>query len=59
MGFDDSDYNKIKDVFTGAQIYKFAGNSIVVNVLMYIFRSIFDHLESNDGIDIKYEWRDK
>lgn len=59
MGFTDSDYDKIKGVFTNAQIYKFAGNSIVVDVLMYIFRSIFDHLESNDGIDIKYEWRDK
>lgn len=37
MGFSDEDFYKAKEVNTDSQLYKQAGNSIVVNVLMAIF----------------------
>lgn len=37
MGFDDEDFEKAEKVNSNAQLYKQAGNSIVVNVLYYIF----------------------
>lgn len=40
MGFDDEDYFKAAKVNSNAQIYKQAGNSIVVNVLEYILRNL-------------------
>jgi DNA (cytosine-5)-methyltransferase 1 len=40
MGFDDSDYDKASQVNSNAQLYKQAGNSIVVNVLMAIFNEL-------------------
>ena len=40
MGFDDEDFSKAKEVNSDAQLYKQAGNSIVVNVLMEIFREM-------------------
>lgn len=55
MGFDVSDYEKAAPLFSEAQMFKFAGNSIVVDVLMYIFRATFDYLKANDGIDIYYD----
>ena len=33
MGFDDEDFNKARAVNSDTQLYKQAGNSIVVNVL--------------------------
>lgn len=39
MGFTDEDFNKIKDI-SDAQLYKTAGNSIVVNVLERIFEQL-------------------
>ena len=42
MGFDDEDVDKcIKAGISNAQLYKQAGNSIVVNVLEAIFRELF------------------
>lgn len=42
MGFDDEDFEKAKDVPTSnTQLYKQAGNSIVVNVLEKIFKNLF------------------
>jgi DNA (cytosine-5)-methyltransferase 1 len=42
MGFDDEDFYKAKAVPTSdTQLYKQAGNSIVVNVLEAIFYSLF------------------
>lgn len=42
MGFDDTDYFKLKDGGTSrSRIYKVAGNSIVVNVLMEIFKILY------------------
>lgn len=41
MGFDDEDVDKAAQVCSNSQLYKQAGNSIVVNVLMAIFRELF------------------
>ena len=41
MGFDDEDYEKAAQVNSNTQLYKQAGNSIVVNVLMAIFKKLF------------------
>ena len=40
MGFDDEDYEKASEVNSDTQLYKQAGNSIVVNVLMEIFKEM-------------------
>lgn len=40
MGFDDSDFYKAEKVSSQTQLYKQAGNSIVVNVLLAIFESL-------------------
>ena len=41
MGFDDEDFAKAEKVNSNSQLYKQAGNSIVVNVLMAIFKELF------------------
>lgn len=42
MGFDDEDFYKAKNIPTSdTQLYKQAGNSIVVNVLVDIFKNLF------------------
>ena len=41
MGFDDEDFDKVAKVNSNAQLYKQAGNSIVVNVLETILTSLF------------------
>jgi len=40
MGFDDEDFNKAEKVCSNSQLYKQAGNSIVVNVLEGILRNL-------------------
>lgn len=40
MGFSDEDFAKAKEVNSDSQLYKQAGNSIVVNVLMAIFKEM-------------------
>lgn len=42
MGISDEDYQKVKDIGTSdTQLYKQAGNAIVVDVLMAIFKELF------------------
>ena len=41
MGFDDIDVEKASQVCSNSQLYKQAGNSIVVDVLMAIFKELF------------------
>ncbi len=41
MGFSDKSYSKAKEVTPNSQLYKQAGNSIVVNVMEDIFKQIF------------------
>lgn len=40
MGFDDSDFEKAEKVNSNSQLYKQAGNSIVVDVLQGILRNL-------------------
>lgn len=40
MGFDDTDFNKAQEVNSDTQLYKQAGNSIVVNVLEAILGNL-------------------
>ncbi len=41
MGFDDEDFEKAAQINSNTQLYKQAGNSIVVNVLEEIFKKLF------------------
>ncbi len=41
MGFDDEDFRKAEQVCSNTQLYKQAGNSIVVNVLEGILANLF------------------
>ena len=45
MGFDDEAYERAAKVTTHSKLYKQAGNSIVVDVLMEIFRGLFYIIE--------------
>lgn len=40
MGFDDEDFEKAQKVNSDTQLYKQAGNSIVVDVLVDIFKEM-------------------
>lgn len=40
MGFTDDEFNKVKNICSDTQLYKQAGNSIVVNVLTEIFKNL-------------------
>ena len=42
MGFSDEDFQKAKEAgISNSQLYKQAGNSIVVDVLFYIFLNLY------------------
>lgn len=41
MGFDDESFDRASKVISSTQLYKTAGNSIVVDVLMAIFKELF------------------
>lgn len=41
MGFDDESFSRAENVVSNSQLYKQAGNSIVVDVLMAIFKNLF------------------
>lgn len=42
MGFDDESFERASKVISNTQLYKTAGNSIVVDVLMEIFKELFN-----------------
>lgn len=42
MGFDETDFLKAEKVNSNTQLYKQAGNSIIVNVLYYILKNLID-----------------
>lgn len=42
MGFSDEDFGKASKVNSNRQLYKQAGNSIVVNVLEAIFKELIE-----------------
>ena len=51
MGFDDADFEKAASVNSNSQLYKQAGNSIVVPVLEHIFHALF----ANGALENKKE----
>lgn len=51
MGFTDEEFKAAEKVNSNTQLYKQAGNSIVVDVLVGIFRNIIDSLEVEDMAD--------
>ena len=55
MGFDDSDFDKASQVNSNAQLYKQAGNSIVVNVLEKIFHNLL--IKDNEEEEQLKLWR--
>ena len=44
MGFSDDDFNKAEAVCSNTQLYKQAGNSIVVDVLENLFENLYTYL---------------
>lgn len=52
MGFDDNDFDKAQKVNSNAQLYKQAGNSIVVTVLEDLLKQLFPR-EYLEGILVK------
>lgn len=48
MGFTDEDYNKAAQVCGATNLFKQAGNSIVVNVIQAIFKELFKGLINNE-----------
>ena len=52
MGFDDTDFEKAAQVNSNSQLYKQAGNSIVVNVLEAIFKELFKNEEHIELIEL-------
>ena len=42
MGISDEDFQKAETVTTTTQLYRQAGNAIVVDVLEAIFKALFD-----------------
>ena len=50
MGFSDEDFEKASKVNSNSQLYKQAGNSIVVNVLEEIFKNaILKYKQEREG----------
>lgn len=49
MGFDDEDFEKARPTNSDAQLYKQAGNSIVVNCLEAIFKNLFPEEIKENG----------
>ena len=45
MGFDDEDFAKAEAVNSNTQLYKQAGNSIVVDVIAHIFTNLISEVE--------------
>ena len=60
MGFDDEDFYKANKVNSDTQLYKQAGNSIVVNVLVYLFKEILEavDMKKTDETVVVYECDD-
>ncbi len=60
MDFSDEDFDKAKSVNSDSQLYKQAGNSIVVNVLVAIFGQMFDGKENeykNGNRKLRKNWQ--
>lgn len=51
MGFDDADFDKAEKVCSNSQLYKQAGNSIVVNVLEGILGNLLPKQSRSEWLD--------
>ena len=51
MGFDDTDFDKAEKVCSNTQLYKQAGNSIVVNVLEGILGNLLPTQSRSEWLD--------
>lgn len=51
MGFDDTDFEKAEKVCSNTQLYKQAGNSIVVNVLEGILKNLLPPQSRSEWLD--------
>ena len=58
MGFDDSDFGKAAEVCSNSQLYKQAGNSIVVNVLEGILKNLLLNHPHKKSSKEMIEWLD-
>lgn len=60
MGISDEDFEKAQEVNSNTQLYKQAGNAIVVDVLEGIFRKLFlsKSKEKGDKLEEQLEWLD-
>lgn len=59
MGFDDESFEKAEKVCSNTQLYKQAGNSIVVNVLEKILEKLLQDRPWNTEKVTRSEWLDK
>ena len=61
MGISDEDFEKVQEVNSNTQLYKQAGNAIVVDVLEGIFRKMFlsKSKEKGDKLEEQLEWLDE
>lgn len=55
MGFSDIDFDRAEKINSNAQLYKQAGNSIVVNVLEHIFKELFKERKEKKQRKERYE----
>ena len=55
MGFTDEQFYKAEKVNSNSQLYKQAGNSIVVDVLYYLFKSLFIERPTEKKIETQSE----
>lgn len=53
MGFNDEDFEKAKKVNSNTQLYKQAGNSIVVDVLVKIFTNLLKEEKEVEEVKIR------
>lgn len=51
MGVKDEQFDKLHDI-SNSQLYKMAGNSIVVDVLMGIFKNMFEPTEQKGQLEL-------
>ena len=58
MGFDDEDFDKAERVCSNTQLYKQAGNSIVVDCLEGILRNLLLSEETKSENDELMDWLD-
>lgn len=59
MGFEDTDFEKAEKVNSNTQLYKQAGNSIVVPVVEYIIKGLFDCKAFEKEVDNQIKFNDE